>query len=54
MGGKGKMGLSTKEERMGGKEERVNNRNSDKFTCITEESEEGESGKRGREEKVER
>ena len=39
---------------MGEKEERIYNRNSNKFTCITEEREEGESGKRGREERRQR
>jgi hypothetical protein len=35
------------------KEDRIDNRNSNKFTCITEEREERESGKRGREERGE-
>ena len=39
---------------MRGKEERVDDRNSNNFTCITEEMEEGESGISGREERVER
>ena len=38
----------------GGKEERIDNRNSNNFTCITEERKEGVSGKRGREERGER
>jgi hypothetical protein len=38
---------------MRGKEGSIDDRNSNKFTCITEEMEEGESGIRGREERVE-